>query len=63
VQRVEHVVGDALLALDLVARTIDQRDQLARPADQLGGAALAIGGARLICKAVQHPATPAIGSS
>ena len=58
-KRVEHVVGNAALAFDAVAGAVDQRDQLARPADQLGGAPLPIRGAGLIRKAIQHPATPA----
>ena len=53
VQRVEHVVGNAPLAFDAVAGAVDQRDQLARPADQLGGAPLPVRGAWLIRKAIR----------
>ena len=44
-QCIEHVIGNAPFAFDAIAGALDQRGKLARPADQLAGAALPIGGA------------------
>jgi hypothetical protein len=47
-QRVEHVLGNASLALDPIPGAVKQGNEVSRPPDQLAGSQLAIRGAWLI---------------
>ena len=51
-QRIEHVIRQATLALDAVAGALDQGGELACPPDQFGRPPLAFRGIRLFGKAI-----------
>jgi len=61
-QRIEDVIRKAASALNAVAGALNQGDEIARPADQLGRPPVTFRGMKLVGRAIQHELRLLFGS-